>query len=326
MKNKIVYYPIELHSHTKHSDGIMTVEELTNYALYYGYKGVFISDHNTMSALEEVNENKLDEKIPVFSGVEWTTFYGHMGILGCKEVGEWTEATVENMDSCIEKIRRTEDVAIGVLHPYSIGNPVCTGCHWDYEIKDWNNIDYIEIYNSANPQDVFWNELAYDMWVEKLNKGYKIAATSGRDWHMDEGPEVNVAISYLGFDGEINERNSVDALKSGRIYATLGPRLISEFYAKKELITFGDTIKPGRINGKIQILETEIEALKAMNALPRTLRFYNNGDIIKEIPVEYNILEFELELESGYFRLELFGNFRGKENVRLITTSPIYIE
>lgn len=47
------YYPIELHTHTKHSDGSFDVEQLNKSAIDFGYVGYFMTDHNTQSSYHE---------------------------------------------------------------------------------------------------------------------------------------------------------------------------------------------------------------------------------------------------------------------------------
>jgi len=60
--SKLTYYPIELHSHTYHSDGEFSPEELLQSARDFGYKGIFLTDHNTNSGLDDIYENKFDKK------------------------------------------------------------------------------------------------------------------------------------------------------------------------------------------------------------------------------------------------------------------------
>ena len=45
------WYPVELHTHTRHSDGAFTVEELVEAAARNGYRALALTDHNTSSGV-----------------------------------------------------------------------------------------------------------------------------------------------------------------------------------------------------------------------------------------------------------------------------------
>lgn len=328
MNNKdIQYYPIELHTHTNHSDGIFSVEELIKHAIEFGYTGIFVTDHNTMSAHEEISDKKLNEFYPIFKGVEWTTFHGHMLILGCNDVGDWATANIHNMDECIAKIKSKENAVIGTAHPFSIGNPICPGCHWEYVINDWNNIDFIEICNSSNPQDVYWNEEAYEFWVNKLNEGYKIAATSGRDWHYKEWKNINVAITYVGVVGILSTASVVSAIKNGRVFTTLGPIMEFEIVQDGNRIQLGDSISSSsELKITINIKRPELKSFNNMNIVPKYLRVFKNDSYI-DYPMSYDTtFEISYRLEYGYVRFEVIGDFNDRSDIRLVTTSPIYVK
>ena len=88
------YLPIELHTHTHHSDGRFTPAELLQAAAAYGYHGLVLTDHNTVSALPEIRELPGDT-LPVLQGIEWTTYYGHLLVLGYDTVIDWRDAVID---------------------------------------------------------------------------------------------------------------------------------------------------------------------------------------------------------------------------------------
>lgn len=326
--DNIKYYPIELHSHTVHSDGSMTPLELHENAEKFGYSGLFITDHNTMSAHEEIEENKGKLAIPIMKGIEWTTFFGHMLILGCREAGDWTRSKIDNIDEMIERIKGRENAAIGIAHPFAAGSPICTGCHWEFKVENWENIDFIEIYNSPSPQEFFWNKMAYEFWRKKLEEGYRLAITTGRDWHVIEGEGENIPLTYLGIDGDITTDSSVFAIKNGRTYVSLGPMLSGEISQKGNNINLGDKIEENEeISAKIKIKKPEIPSLKNMEIIPRTLRIYNNQEIIIEKEFEYGeTFEQKIIPKKGFIRLEVTGQIKEKKDCLLVVTSPVYVK
>ena len=76
------WYPVELHTHTCHSDGTFTVEELVQAAKMNGYRALALTDHNTASGTPELIEVAREQGILPVRGLEWTTYYGHMVVLG----------------------------------------------------------------------------------------------------------------------------------------------------------------------------------------------------------------------------------------------------
>ena len=50
------WYPVELHTHTCHSDGSFTVEALVDAAARNGYRALALTDHNTSSGVPRPSE------------------------------------------------------------------------------------------------------------------------------------------------------------------------------------------------------------------------------------------------------------------------------
>ncbi|HMN27508.1 MAG TPA: CehA/McbA family metallohydrolase, partial [Caldilineaceae bacterium] len=82
------WYRGDLHSHTVHSDASQTIDELLQAARDYGLDFIFLTDHNTVSGLAEV-EAKGDASLLTAGGVELTTFWGHALVLGGREWVDW---------------------------------------------------------------------------------------------------------------------------------------------------------------------------------------------------------------------------------------------
>src|SRR5699024_8902868 len=100
------------------------------------------------------------------------------------------EATPNTIDKYMAEVQAANGL-VGIAHPFDMGSPICTGCHWDYQVKDYNLVNYIEIWNSNQPQDKSESILAYDFWVDKLKKGYEISCSAGRDWHRPDTLDAN---------------------------------------------------------------------------------------------------------------------------------------
>ena len=72
----------DLHTHTVHSDGVMTVPELARFAAGRGLDYLAITDHNTISHHRELPAAAAAHGIVLLPGQEVTTETGHAGALG----------------------------------------------------------------------------------------------------------------------------------------------------------------------------------------------------------------------------------------------------
>src|SRR5580658_1211361 len=72
----------DLHSHTVHSDGVLTVPELARFAASRGLDFLAITDHNTTSHHRELPDADAAWDIVLFPGEEVTTEQGHANAFG----------------------------------------------------------------------------------------------------------------------------------------------------------------------------------------------------------------------------------------------------
>lgn len=95
------YLPCELHCHTIHSDGDFTVSELQKAAVDDHLAIIALTDHNTFSGWDELDDNI----IPAIRGIEWTTYFGHMLVLGANDFVDWRDAQPDNIDEKSSRLR-----------------------------------------------------------------------------------------------------------------------------------------------------------------------------------------------------------------------------
>jgi hypothetical protein len=234
----------ELHTHTLHSDGKQTLLELANGAKSLGFECIALTDHNTMTGLQDRESVEEATNLKIIPGMEWTTFYGHMVTIGMDAFVDWRSRGIGDIHQGIAEIHAKGGVA-GMAHPFRIGSPICTGCYWEYEISDWNDIDYIEVWSGTFPPIRKDNLRAFQLWTDRLNAGYRIAATSGRDWHFQTETQDPISVTYLGLeDGEENSlRNqAVKAISQGRVSVTIGPLITMEIEKANLVYAIGDLI------------------------------------------------------------------------------------
>jgi hypothetical protein len=324
-----VYKCFELHTHTVHSDGRFTPEALLESARAFQYDGIALTDHNTMSGIAAMDDALIGRTLPVIPGIEWTTYFGHMLVLGAGAYVDWRSALPHTIDEHIKKVKDAGGV-VGIAHPFEFGSPMCTGCYWDFKVRNWEPVDYMEIWSEPFPHRRFKNELAFAWWTELLNKGVRLAAAAGRDWH---GPEkegkVLTTATYLGLeDGRVTTAAVREAPRRGRSFVTLGARL--DFRIRQDdgrEYGLGETLAPGAYEIIAAVDASVRRAIwQDFGINGRELAVVHNGKKAASLPCSGSgRSSLVLDLQSGWVRLELYGTCMGCEGKLLAFTSPLYI-
>lgn len=191
--------PAELHTHTFHSDGSQSLQELAQAAKQAGIDVLALTDHNTQSGLIDRERIEASTGLRIIAGMEWTTFYGHMVTIGLQQYVDWRQVGQGDIEKGIHLVHEAGGIA-GIAHPFRIGSPICTGCYWEYPIHDWSKVDYIEVWSTLMPFMKQDSQRAFALWTDLLNEGHRLAATSGRDWHRTLPDDAPAAITYIGLD------------------------------------------------------------------------------------------------------------------------------
>jgi PHP domain len=103
----------DLHTHTVHSDGVMTVPELAAFAAARGLDFLAVTDHNTVSQHAELPAAAAAHGIGLLPGQEVTTEHGHANAFG--DVG-WVDFR-RPPDDWLEHAERAGGL-LSVNHPY----------------------------------------------------------------------------------------------------------------------------------------------------------------------------------------------------------------
>lgn len=310
------WLPCELHCHTLHSDGDFSVRELTETAKERQLSGICLTDHNTASGYEEAEKQKL---IPVLKGIEYTTYHGHMLCLGSEESIDCFN--ISDIDSSM-KFLGEKGGLIGIAHPFQLGTPICTGGRWDFQIKDFSLVNYMEIWSEGEALMTPANQRARKMWLSLLDKGFRITPTFGRDWHRSTNNKLKGACTFLLIDGEISPDKMKKAIKKGKSQLSLG--IVMDIKTEKGE-TVGDEIKDGErqftvtLNKERALLFSEEYILT-----PEKIKVISKkGKTVYEGNAEKKGFSLSIEKDS-YYIFELWGKIDRKENQLLALTAPVY--
>ena len=321
------YRPFEMHCHTRHSDGTFTVPELLESAAAYGYEGIALTDHNAVTGAAELTPELEVRTCRVIPGIEWTTFYGHLLVLGCRRFVDWRFVTPDTIDAALAEIRDAGGVA-GVAHPCEVGAPLMCGCNWEFHVTRWDLVDYVEIWSGEDPHSRAKNMLALPWYDGLLNQGHHLAVSAGRDWHGPDQPGAVplLTATYLGIQGEITPESALAAIRAGRTYVTLGPTVDVTLHQGKRSLGLGETVRPGPATLTVSVGTTERREIWLRNPVRvDAVRLVVNGETAAKIPWNGGTVEFPLDLKPGWLRVELTGNYRKDSAGTIALTSPIYV-
>lgn len=299
--NKAGWVKGDFHSHSTHSDGSLSIEELVKNAIDRGLDFIFLTDHNKISGWETAKE----ERFPLLPGIEFTTFWGHFTAFGITRYIEWDKITPEKGIKEVSELVHSQGGLFCVAHPFTIGDPVCTGCRCIMDI-DWDYVDAIEVWAGTFSQRRHENTETLKLWKNLLNEGYRIVGIGSTDIHSLKDIHPDVPMTFVLVE-ELNLRNILDSIKEGRVYVSRGP----EVGFNIDDASIGDTLK---LSGNPFNLRYSISK-------PSDLKVIYNG---KEIKTLNNITSGEMSLSinnPGYVYLEFW---KGGELVAF--TNPIFIE
>ena len=209
----------DLHGHSLHSDARWSVEEFGEDTQRRGLDFAFLTDHNTISGLEDLPTSKQGNSL-IFAGVELTTFFGHGLVLGTDRCVDWRIRDGETMAARVKEIQ-AEGMLFVIAHPMSRGHPWCTGCTWQYPDVYPGPATHVEVWNRS--WSIPHNEHALRLYYGWLVRGRRVFATCGSDTH---GPNGRDQSGYnVVFAKDLTQREILTAIKKGQSYLSSGPEL-----------------------------------------------------------------------------------------------------
>jgi hypothetical protein len=327
------YLPCELHCHSRHSDGSFEVPELLRAGKEEGLSLLALTDHNTASGCAELGEELQAETLRAVPGIEWTTDYGHLVVLGARRYVDWRSATLENIDSMLGLIREAGGVC-GIAHPFRHGFPICCGCSFEFRPTRFDLVDYVEVWSELFDPDSECNRRALEWWAGLLDRGFRIAAGYGRDWHGRSKEAGLAARTYLGFaEGRASAEGALSALRGARTVVSLGPLATFTLQRGGEVAAIGDRVA---WLGGASSIELSFEALiespspareEAYGMRPLSMALVGlGGRTLWEGPASSGArLSGRFACDSPYARLVLRGECRGRA-CDLALSSPIWLD
>ncbi|HSZ42994.1 MAG TPA: CehA/McbA family metallohydrolase [Trebonia sp.] len=194
----------DLHSHTLHSDGGMTVPELAALAVERGLDYLAVTDHNTVSHHPELPAASARYGVTLVPGQEVTTAYGHANVFG--DTG-WIDFR-EPPDSWLD----AAEAGGGLM---SINHPIAGPVSWMHPMR--RRPPLVEVWHWS------WLDLS---WTTPLAwwQAWDPAAipVGGSDWHRP-GSDVPLGTPTTWVEAEAAEPAAIlAALRAGRVTMSAG--------------------------------------------------------------------------------------------------------
>ena len=306
LRGEPAWYRGDLHTHTVHSDGSLTVAELAGLAREAGLDFIAITDHNnTAHQVEPFPENGLLHIV----GEEVTTPGGHANVWGLG-ARDFVDFRLLPGDTDIERVVR-DVTGRGAL--FSINHPFaeCSQCSWAHPIPE--AVAAIEVWNGPDgPQ-----RRALALWDELLRSGRRITAVGSSDWHRHPRPLARGSVRV--FASELSTPAVLAAIRAGRVIVMGETRSPTpEFTARSagSRAGVGDTLPvvAGRVF-RVEILAPGLGGGRA--------DLYWNGESAASAPLgpEGGAAFERTASVGGYLRVQLYD----AEGAIFALTNPIFV-
>jgi len=132
----------DLHAHTVHSDGVMSVPELANFAVRQGLDFLAVTDHNTVSHHACLPLVSARSGVTLIPGQEVTTWGGHAGVLGDtgwidfrSPAEDWL--TAAEARGGVMSVNHPFAGHVSWLHPMERKPPLLEVWHWSWLDMTW---------------------------------------------------------------------------------------------------------------------------------------------------------------------------------------------
>jgi hypothetical protein len=132
----------DLHAHTVHSDGAMTVPELAELAVRRGLEFIAVTDHNTVSHHAELAGAGSRYGITLVPGQEVTTAFGHANVFGDTGWIDFREPATGWLDAAeraggLMSVNHPIAGPVAWLHAMARRPPLVEVWHWSWLDLSW---------------------------------------------------------------------------------------------------------------------------------------------------------------------------------------------
>ncbi len=299
------WYRGDLHVHTVHSDGELTVAQLVQAAREAGLEFIAITDHNNTA---HQADGVRDDALLTIVGEEVTTPGGHANVWGLGP-RDFVDFRVLPGDGQIEGLVRSV-AARGAL--FSINHPFadCPQCSWDHAVPE--GVVGLEIWNRWDgPQ-----EAAIALWDRLLRSGRRITGIGSSDFHRRPAPLGRGSVRVWA--PELSTQAILEAIRKGRVV------VMGDGMTPPPMVTLRAGGHTARVGDSLYVrsgeaLAVEVEAAQWAGGRADVVW---SGDKVGSLVLGRDPVRFEHRPpRDGYVRVEV----RGPDGATVALTNPIFV-
>jgi len=294
----------DLHAHSVHSDGHLTLDQLCGLAMESGLEFLALTDHNTVSQDAQAPCNLPLLLIP---GMELTTYAGHANLYGrIDRPPDFRASGDEGMGRLIGAAR-AQGLVVSLNHPYD------PSCGWRHGFA--LPYDAIEIWNGPwRPH----NAAALRYWHDQLVRGRRLIALGGTDFHRLPTGGARPPVANRVFAAERSVAALLAGIRQGHVVVTnsvLAPAV--HFALDGHMI--GDTAP---VAAAVDLpMRLRVDA-----AEPCRARLISDRGVESEHQIEHpdQPLDRRVPTDRQFYRVEVWSG-EGPRAQPLAVTNPIFL-
>jgi hypothetical protein len=320
------WYRGDFHIHSTASGARYTPMELVDMAIKEGCDFIALTDHNTISAVEEIRNQ---DRLLILPGMEISLDEGHWNVFGVDQRQDWMKyiCTGQITTTLVGKSCSVNQLLKSLAQKgyfNSLNHPFLEPWQWTVGSVEMEYIHGIEIWN-----DPYWadNDLAtpkaIEFWTRLLNEGYRITALGGSDFHLlpgDQsgypGEKPSLPATYVLAE-ELSFLGIMDGIRQCRVYLTSGANCSMTGMVNGRIYEIGEDV--GLIRGDFEIHLRVADCEQATE-----VRLIKNGENLKTWSINSTGLQDcfidHLIKEAVWYRLEVWNQLGGL----LAITNPIF--
>ncbi|MFH1740535.1 MAG: CehA/McbA family metallohydrolase [bacterium] len=311
----------DLHTHTHHSDGRRSFQEMVESARMAGLDYIGITDHNCTAALSEIQE---DLPVTVIPGLEFTTFQGHALALNIDRHIPWTENGMPRDPSGLAEEVREQEGLFAVAHPHTPGDPIYPGCLWTDERLQAKSLDLLEVWHGDYEREAIGTIKNLLLWEALLREGYRVVAVGGGDGHdlFENELKPGMPLTMIYAQSACRE-HLMDGLRRGNVCITRGPLVDFRLEGVNLPVQMGD---------EVELLFGATYTLRLVGkemGRGAYVRIFREAEIFVEMPLPSNrdtdlTLYCTADREETWYRVEIYRFAKPRDHL-LVVTNPIYV-
>ena len=311
----------DLHVHTNHSDGAKSIRDLVNEAMTIGLNFVALTDHNTISQNLHVEEYESSDFL-LIPAEEVTTYYGHANVWGNRKWIDFRRRSMEDFQELIDEVH-SQGLLFSINHPEEMNFP---DGYWRF--REVSRFDCIEVWHG--PWSIYdYRSLIW--WDSLLQKGKKIVAVGGSDFHGTDLPRLGNPTTWV-YSDMLSVNNILNAIRRGHVF-------ISRYVNGPQIYLYADADGDGRVDSicgdEVHLSRGDKLTIYAEVKKAKDLEFklISRGEAVKieKVNSSYYRVAYRTQVENdGYFRAEVIRhNSQESDNAEisevLALTNPIYV-